>query len=132
MSQTFINIVKKGRFADYDWDKSEPVETNTLDNMIKKYGTPKFIKIDVEGYEYKVLQGLTKPVEYISIEFTPELLEATLDCIKYLPEGKYNYGSQEQSEFYFKTWVDKKTIIHHLKSIKDYKIEFGDVYIKHV
>ena len=62
ITKEFIDKVSNGRFKDYVWDKSYEVPVDTLDNMIEKYGTPKFIKIDVEGYEYEVLQGLTKKV----------------------------------------------------------------------
>ena len=38
-------------------------------NIINEYGVPSFIKIDVEGYELSVLEGLTIPIECISVEF---------------------------------------------------------------
>lgn len=34
------------------------VNVKTLDNLIELYGTPKFIKIDVEGFENEVIRGL--------------------------------------------------------------------------
>jgi FkbM family methyltransferase len=132
MSREFIANGLKERFKDNKWyDKPIEVETDTLDNMIEKYGVPKFIKIDVEGYELNVLKGLTKDVEYISIEFTPELLEQTIACLDYLKyNAKYNYGSQENTEFTFDEWITKEEMIKFLSSIHDHKIEFGDIYIK--
>ena len=130
MSKLFIDTVKKERFKEYEWNNEIIVTTSTLDEMINKYGTPKYIKIDVEGYELNVLKGLTKKVEYISIEFTPELLKSTVDCLDYLKEGLYNYVSRENPEFTFSEWKNKNEIIEFLSSIKDYQIEFGDVYIK--
>jgi FkbM family methyltransferase len=44
------------------------VRTNTLDHLIGQYGIPDFIKIDVEGSELEVIQGLTQQVKYISFE----------------------------------------------------------------
>ena len=128
MSIDFISETRKERFKDNTWNETRQVKTDTLDNMIKKYGVPKYIKIDVEGYEYNVLQGLTQPIEYISIEFTPELLDDTLKCLELL-KGKFNYVSQENTEFMFREWQTKEEIISYLKSINDYKVEFGDIYI---
>src|SRR4030042_6777454 len=58
----------KTNFSDYRYNKKELVDMTTLDNLIKEFGLPKYCKIDVEGLELKVLQGLTKPIPFISIE----------------------------------------------------------------
>ena len=34
------------------------VEVTTFDSMVQKFGTPSFVKIDVEGFEYNVLKGI--------------------------------------------------------------------------
>ena len=73
-----------------------------LDSMINKYGIPKFIKIDVEDYEYKVLCGLNQPIEFISFEYTvPERVDEVIKCIdriNFLASGKkvlFNYSIGE-------------------------------------
>jgi FkbM family methyltransferase len=135
MSEEFIETVKKERFKDYQWTNKIIIKTDTLDNMIIKHGTPTYIKIDVEGYELNVLQGLTTPVDIISIEYTPELKNSTLKCIDYvdkLNNGKslFNYGYREDKEFKFNEWVCKDDITKYITSITDYVFEFGDIYIK--
>jgi FkbM family methyltransferase len=134
MSLDFINTVKKERFVDYSWGNEIPIKVDTLDNMILKYGKPGYIKIDVEGYELNVLKGLTTPIDVISIEFNPEMCSTSIECIDYLDalngESSYNYGSQNNGEFKFDTWVSKDDIINFIKSINDFQIEFGDIYIK--
>ena len=52
-SDEWINSVKTTRFKDYRWDKVVKVEMTTLDILIEQYGIPVFIKIDVEGYNWK-------------------------------------------------------------------------------
>ncbi len=49
--------------------RSQDVEVTTLDELIKTFGRPDYIKIDVEGYENEVLKGLTQPVPVLSFEF---------------------------------------------------------------
>ena len=51
MSEDFLVETSKQRFKGVEWEKEEVIEILTLDDLIDLYGTPKFIKIDVEGYE---------------------------------------------------------------------------------
>ena len=44
------------------------VEVDTLDNLSITYGSPKSIKIDVEGYERKVLSGAEKTLQDENLE----------------------------------------------------------------
>lgn len=135
MSEAFIRETSKQRFRGFNWGQKVSVETDTLDNMILKYGTPKFIKIDVEGYELNVLRGLTREIDFISIEFNPELKTTTFECIEYLDSIyskplSYNYGYRDDTEFKFNEWLTKGEIYDFLQPIVDYEFEFGDVYIK--
>ena len=65
------------------------VKTITIDTLIKIYGEPDFIKIDVEGYELEVLKGLTKKVNTICFEFTEELLFNGIESINHLEKIGY-------------------------------------------
>lgn len=59
------------------------VPVATLDNMIAKYGTPDFLKIDVEGGEFAVLKGLSRPVPVICFEANlPRFREESLRIIE--------------------------------------------------
>ncbi len=127
----------------YEWKDEKEVEMTTLDELIKKYGMPSFIKIDVEGYESEVIGGLSKPVNTISIEFTPERINQTFHCINYLSilgEIELNYSFGEPLGLVLKDWVTPKELI---KIFLDYKKNFswpkggernmtegGDVYIR--
>jgi FkbM family methyltransferase len=133
MSQRWIdNTVKSGRFKDYQWTKIDTVNVSTLDLQIKKFGLPKFIKIDVEGYEYKVLKGLSKPVKYISFEFTSEDITNSIKCVQRLNEiSNYNFqfSKGESFKFFFDTWIDGEKLLDSLVSkIKTEPMLWGDIY----
>lgn len=135
MSTEFIEESKKERFKNSHWENKTTVKTSTLDEQISEYGRPKYIKIDVEGFEYNVLKGLTSPVEYISIEFTPELYHNSEKCLEYLWDlsgGKclYNYVYRENDHYLFEEWQDINKIKEYLSNVKDFRYEFGDIYIK--
>lgn len=56
-----------------DWEGTKIGETtiqvSTLDLQIERHGLPSYCKIDVEGWELEVLQGLNKPIPLISFEY---------------------------------------------------------------
>ena len=81
---TFAEHWKTGRFSDSKWDKKIIVNITTLDELIKKFGNPKYIKIDVEGFEHEVILGLTKKSDIISFEFTSEFIDDAFKSIDYL------------------------------------------------
>lgn len=137
MSKEFIVEAKKERFPSYNWDNQIIVKTKTLDSVINEYGVPSFIKIDVEGYELSVLEGLTRPIECISVEFNPELCNSSIECIEYVDKlndskSLFNYGYREDDFFKYDNWISKDEIIEYLKSVNDFVFEFGDIYIKKV
>jgi FkbM family methyltransferase len=71
------------------YDKKVTVKTITLDSLIKKYGVPNLIKIDVEGYEYQVIKGLKKKAKKITFEWHEEHFDDLLKIIKYLKKIGY-------------------------------------------
>ena len=109
-SQEWINKVKDTKLKGYDWDKTATISMTTLDALIKKHGLPRFIKIDVEGYELEVLKGLSKAVDLISFEYTfPEYSSRAIDCLRQIaqfnPEGTCNFSVDEDMEFALPSWV---------------------------
>lgn len=57
------------------------VPITTLDDLIKKHGQPDYIKIDVEGYEFPVVLGLTSIVPVISFECNVPLFRSETDQV---------------------------------------------------
>jgi FkbM family methyltransferase len=133
MSEEFMMETTKERFQGVKWEREERVEILTLDDLIDLYGVPRFCKIDVEGYESEVLKGLSKQIEYLSLEFVPELKHKSFECMKILEGlGRYsfNYSEGESGIFEFNEWVDQDFMVEYLKRNNDFRISFGDLYAK--
>ena len=76
-----------------NWMKPTKVRTITLDEMVEKHGTPDMIKIDVEGYEYEVLQGLSVKQKKICFEWHEEEEDTLYQIVEHLQNLGYSeYG----------------------------------------
>jgi FkbM family methyltransferase len=96
-------------------------KTITIDKLIKDYGTPELIKIDVEGGEFECLSSLTQKVNNISFEWASETNDITFKCIDYLVsigyiefaiqiEDNYTYRPQFYRDINFvKEYLNKTT-----------------------
>ncbi len=130
---TFAKHWKSGRFSNLKWTGKTQIKITTLDNLIKKFGNPQYIKIDVEGYEFSVLKGLTKKSGIISFEITSEFFSEAIKCLNYLKNLSYNsftFSIGEKKKF-FCDWSDHKNIINLIKKeIKKDKLFWADIYCK--
>jgi hypothetical protein len=93
LSQRFIDDAGADPgFAAVRWDAREEVPLVTLDELIEEHGTPRFVKIDTEGYEAEVLAGLSRPVAALSFEYVPAASAVAIECIGRLAAlGHYRY-----------------------------------------
>ncbi|MGY6561572.1 MAG: FkbM family methyltransferase [Luteibaculaceae bacterium] len=113
------------------YDETVVIQVKTLDTLLAQYGKPRFIKIDVEGYETEVLKGLSVAVPYLSFEvlsFTPELMEECLQRLNNLGYKEFNFSLRETFTLSFDTWVDAQTLTEALKNRT--KLYSGDIYAR--
>lgn len=135
ISTDWINSVKDTRFKNYEWGAVEKVQITTLDKAIKTYGVPKFIKIDVEGYELEVLKGLSQPIDIISFEYTtPEQTDKAIACIKRISlldkNIECNYSIGESMKFSLTKWVKVEEMLSIVNSKSFIDTNFGDIYLR--
>ncbi len=116
----------------YHWDRKITVSVTTLDNLISTYGLPKFCKIDVEGFEYQVLKGLTHPIPALSFEYHADVLGTTLFCIERLTSiaaYEFNYSVGETMILAHEQWVTTQEISSILSTLPHDQF-IGDVYAR--
>jgi hypothetical protein len=134
LSKEFIEKTSKsGRFQEDWWNNEVEVEVTTLDRLIAEHGKPKFIKIDVEGFELQVVKGLSQPIEIISLEYTPELtsnLKSAIEHLETLANYEFNLSWCESMVMSRAKWFGKEKLFQLMDSMVDEMYLFGDIYIK--
>jgi FkbM family methyltransferase len=119
-------------WEDHRWYATQRVPVTTLDALIAQHGLPAFIKIDVEGYELPVVQGLSQPVAALSFEYSPELLSAASACMARLQAlGNYEFNAVYRETFVFMlpSWTTASAVEHLLENHPS-KHRSGDIYAR--
>ncbi|MBC8390254.1 MAG: FkbM family methyltransferase [Actinobacteria bacterium] len=142
MSKEWINSIKSSDMffvstQAFSWQKSAKVQVTTLNQLIKEYGKPAFCKIDVEGYEYKVLKSLSEPIKMISFEFTPTqvFILSAINIVEHLAsigEVKFNYSFGESISLVLNEWVGPDEISNILLNLPKKTPISGDIYARFI
>lgn len=125
-----IDKEKDPIWGKYKWDAVIQVEAFTLDQLINQYGVPDFCKIDVEGAELQVLQGLSIPLKGVSFEYLTIDKERAFSCIDRLEElgsYEYNWTISERSQLKSPKWLSAEDMKKTIKNMNQ-KTFSGDVY----
>jgi len=121
-------------FAGVRWDEEIDVQVTTLDALIEAHGVPAFCKIDVEGAECEVLEGLSHRLPALSFEYLPPAHDhalAALRRLEALDPGslEYNYSPIETMRFSLPAWVDVAGLAEELERFRPLG-RSGDVYAR--
>jgi FkbM family methyltransferase len=134
MSDDWLAAVRStGRFGSEQWAQDRTIPVTTLDLLIDAFGVPRFCKIDVEGFELTVLNGLSIGLPALSFEFTPECIEQALGCVDRLSTlagYEFNYSVGESMRLARSEWVDAAAIGPVLEAFPGVPPLFGDVYAR--
>jgi FkbM family methyltransferase len=121
------------RFSDMTWDSTVEVAVSTLDALIDEHGLPAFVKVDVEGFEQKVLAGLSRPVGAVSFEFVNERPEATEACVRRLHDlglSDFNYSNAWRSaRLALGKWVPADEVVAEVARLPE-RHAMGDIYAR--
>ena len=112
------------------WTKSVRVPMTTLDALIARHGEPRFVKIDVEGFEDEVLAGLSRPLQALSLEFTTIQRSVAIRAIERLDRlGRYAFNAAlgESQVLAHDAPLDARAIAHWIGTLP-VTANSGDVY----
>jgi FkbM family methyltransferase len=118
------------RFQQVRWDTVISVPLVTLDDLIARHGEPHFCKIDVEGFEYQVLSGLSQPLAALSFEYIPVAAAQAIKCVERtsaLGDYRYRYSRVETHRWADRGWLKPQTMIEILGALP-IGDRSGDVY----
>jgi len=112
----------------------------TLDSAIRALGIPYYCKIDVEGWELEVLNGLTNAIPMISFEYhlnkkDIQKVKQCLQKLKIFGESHVNVTSAEQCEFVFQNWMALEQFVEWFPGNLQQLIKgglYGDIFVKNL
>ncbi len=134
LSPSFVEkTLESGRFAGVSWSGEEEVKLTTLDALIAEHGLPRFVKIDVEGFESEVLAGLSQAVRGLSMEWTPEIPGNAIACIEKLGslgDYEYNYSWGESMRLARPQWLSPEAMLRVIDEFAGENQMFGDIYAR--
>ena len=108
----------------------EFIDGTDLTKLVRDHGRPAFVKIDVEGFEDRVLMGLSQPVPALSFEFTTIARDVAARCLDRLAAlGPYGFDVSlgEAQALTFGCWVSRDEMAAHLAGLP-HEANSGDVY----
>lgn len=114
------------------WDSRATVPVTTLDALIARHGMPDFVKIDVEGHEPAVLDGLSHALPLLSFEFTMIQIEAAQACLARLHAlGTYEFNLSfgEEHVLQRRSWLSSDDMSSVLRALP-MAANSGDIYAR--
>lgn len=117
--------------------RKKMVEAITLDELIRLFGEPRFIKVDVEGFGAEVISTLSTPVYSLNMEFHYDWLWNNHQAMKHLAmigEYEYNYALDNRGDLMLEEWMDGLELIKYLQTNLTHsgKGSWGDIYARRV
>jgi FkbM family methyltransferase len=130
-SPDFLDAARVGRTG----TRSVSVRAVTLDDLVAKYGSPNFIKIDIEGMDVDALRGLTSKPPFLSFEYNTAgpLLENTRECFRQavrLGFREANLTEATAPRLVFQSWVGVDAALAHLEKWRMTGNRWGDVVVR--
>jgi FkbM family methyltransferase len=99
LSTEWMDIARREQLSNKWNGETIAVSVSTLDSLVARHGVPRYVKIDVEGYEPEVLRGLSQAIAIVSFEVQGPALHMAADCVDILDRlapYKFNVSPLDQ------------------------------------
>jgi len=125
-----LQVVRSGRWGKAPWESSVCVPVTTLDALFIRHGPPQFIKIDTEGFDDKVLDGMSFRPPTLSFEFIVDLLHVARRSLEILGDGYlYNYVVGQHFRLESPSWLTAAEMAQTLERVSCPE-NYGDIIAK--
>lgn len=124
-------LQKCGRHPGVTWEDRVTVTTVTLDELVSEFGIPAFCKVDIEGYEWPAVKGLTRALPMMSLEICPENRENILAALEHLLSigASACQHSFDTRQWNLSQWMTCREFIAKLRDDAAW-CAFGDIYVR--
>ena len=124
--------ISKNDTLSQTWEKEEPVEITTLDEIIDQHGKPDFCQINAKGYEPEILAGLTYSLKSLAFGYLSHAPQYALECLTKLEqfgdyEFKWTYDDEVESAA--PRWVNTAAMRTVLRGFHTHE-RSGDIYAR--
>jgi FkbM family methyltransferase len=105
----------------------------TLDELVRLYGVPDIIKMDIEGAESIALQGLSQKCGLITFEWSEEFFYDARKCIERLTQLGYSeFAYTEENDSFYPNliYMSWKNLEMDHDMVPDRKKRWGMIYAK--
>jgi FkbM family methyltransferase len=116
-------------FRNNRWLEAVEVDVVTLDQLADQHGVPVFVKIDAEGFDDRVLRGMSFRPLAISFEFNLEIPEVALRCLSapiFKSGYEFNYVRGMEMQLVSKQWMEFTELQDRLRGLAGRDL-YGDV-----
>lgn len=133
LSERWLESVSNSELHKHSkWINTIRVSVTTLDELARKYGEPGFVKIDAEGFDDRVLGGMTFRPAALSFEFNLNALDVALRCLdtRVLRDGYlFNYTVGQECRYQSQTWLNRNDMASVIRDSR-FDEEYGEVLAK--
>jgi FkbM family methyltransferase len=113
-------------YRDVEWQRQVEVPVVTMDQLAERHGLPTFVKIDVEGYEDKVVSGMSFRPNSLSFEFSTRSKDIAFRALSKLDDYEFNAVAGRSFELLHSRWMNLDELTAWLDDYN--QTQYGDIF----